>query len=603
IDQEIMRDPFKGKEYKRDIPMHPTPEQEAVLSVLKRMVDNGGYSEVLLHGVTGSGKTEVYLQLIDYIAAKGKRAIMLVPEISLTPQTVDRFKSRFGDSVAIIHSRLSPGERYDQWRFIKEGKALVTIGARSAVFAPVEAPGLIIIDEEHDDSYKSEITPKYNTVDVARQRCKEGRGRSDIPGSGGAMPVDGGGIPPIGMLLLGSATPSINSYYRASRGLITLLGMESRTNNMPLPEVELVDMRSELAAGNRSVFSRKLENEITKNIIDKKQTMLLLNRRGHSSFVLCRNCGYVVRCRSCNISMTYHSHDNRLICHYCGLTSRVPEKCPSCKSLNIRHFGTGTQKVQEEVVRCFPHGSVIRMDADTTSYKNSHDDILSKFREEKIDIMVGTQMIAKGHDFPEVTLVGVLAADSMLNIDDYRASEKTFQLLTQVAGRAGRDRHAGRVVIQSYNTGDYSILAACNHDYQTFYKQEVMVREKLCYPPFTEIGVAMVAGMDDKKTESAVQQVKERVIKEVSVHHSEASSISVASSVSSPFSAECVTILGPMRAPVSKIKDRYRWRLIIKHPDNDMLIELLTNVSDWYNKQRRFDSPYLSVDINPVSMI
>lgn len=559
-DIEVARNPMKDRAVTATSPMVPTAQQSKALESLIAAVEKAEFNEVLLHGVTGSGKTEIYLQLIGRIIEMGKQAIVLVPEISLTPQMVDRFSSRFGKSVAVLHSRLSLGERYDQWRLIREGKIKVAVGARSAVFAPFSSLGVIIIDEEHENTYKSEVTPKYHAADIARERCK----------------MDGA------LLLLGSATPSIETYYRAKKNEIGLICLTERANNALLPKVEIVDMRNELEEGNRSVFSRKLHNEIEKNISLGQQTMLFLNRRGYSSFVLCRSCGYAIKCPNCNITLTYHSFDDRLICHYCGFTVRMPKSCPRCKSTYIRQFGTGTQKVEEELKKQFQGCSVIRMDADTTTGKNSHYEILRDFKNNNINIMVGTQMIAKGHDFANVTLVGVLAADSILNMDDYRASEKTFQLITQVSGRAGRGEIPGRVVIQTYNTEDFSINAACDQNYISFYNQEIKIREKLGYPPFTNIATVIVSGADDKLTFAKAKAVKQELI--------------------SCFTEGC-DLLGPSRPPLSKIRNRYRWRIVIKCRDMDKLLSELSRVIDWFNSTKKRSDVELSVDINPFSMV
>jgi len=563
-DVEVKRDPYKSRNIERSVPLKPTPQQAVALEKIKRRIDRLEFGEVLVHGVTGSGKTELYLQLIQYVIENGRQAIVLVPEISLTPQMVERFKSRFGDNVAVLHSRLSLGERYDQWRLIKEGKISVAVGARSAIFAPFSKLGIIIIDEEHESSYKSETTPKYRAAEIAQRRCKYHNS----------------------VLLYGSATPSVETYYRAVKGEIDFIELKERANRMELPTVHVVDMRKELDEGNRSIFSRKLKQEIEKAIKQGQQTMLFLNRRGYASFVLCRNCGYVVKCINCNISLTYHAFDERLICHYCGYTIKSPRQCPECGSKYIRHFGTGTQKVEEEIKKEIPGCSVIRMDMDTTTCKNSHEEILQAFRDQNINIMVGTQMIAKGHDFPNVTLVGVLAADSMLNIGDFRASERTFQLITQVAGRAGRGEIPGRVVIQTYNTEDFSIVSACKHDYTGFYDQEILLREKLGYPPFKNIALLIISGVNDRVAFSSAKEVKKLIEKEFSVLGNA--------------SAE---VLGPSRSPLAKIKNRYRWRIVIKCRDEDILINILSKVSDEFHKNRGRNAVELSVDINPLNML
>lgn len=561
-DVEVKRDPLKNRVIERTFPLEPTREQEAAMADITAKLDGGAFSETLVHGVTGSGKTELYLRLIKHALDDGKQAIVLVPEISLTPQMVERFKGRFGSEVAVLHSRLSLGERFDQWRLVKEGAVRVVVGARSAVFAPFEKLGIIIIDEEHENSYKSETTPKYNAADIARKRC-----------------MDGGAA-----LVLGSATPSVETYYRAEKGKIGLVTLKERANRMLMPEVHIADMRKELEEGNRTPFSARLSAEISKNIEAGQQTMLFLNRRGYASFVLCRSCGYTVRCPSCSISLTYHSFDDRLICHYCGYTTLMPKTCPKCASPYIRQFGTGTQKVEEELKKYFPDCTVLRMDMDTTTGKNSHEEILRNFRENNINILVGTQMIAKGHDFPNVTLVGVLAADSLLNMDDFRASERTFQLLTQVSGRAGRGELPGRVVIQTYNTEDFSILAACGHDYQAFYSQETRIREKLEYPPYTNLASVLVSSVNDRLAFSKAKEVREDLMRRLDGVGGQ-------------------LLLGPSRAPIAKMKNRFRWRIIIKCVSLEKLIDILTGASDGFRRLKGRSEVDLSVDINPFSML
>ena len=560
---EIKRDPYKHRVFERTFPLKPLEQQVAALNRVSQSIEKNIFEEILLHGVTGSGKTEVYLQLIQKCFDMNKQAIVLVPEISLTPQMVERFKGRFGEHVAVIHSRLSMGERYDQWRLIKEGSIKVVVGARSAVFAPFENVGIIIIDEEHENSYKSEVTPKYHARDIARKRCMDENC----------------------VLLLGSATPSVETYYRAAAGQIALIEMTKRTNDNPMPAVELVDMRTELDNGNRTIFSSKLHEEISANIENREQTILFMNRRGYSSFVMCRSCGFTIKCPDCNVTMTYHSHDERLICHYCGFTVKNPSVCPKCSSKHIRYFGVGTQKIEEDVKKNFINASVIRMDMDTTSFKNSHEEILNEFKEKNINILVGTQMVAKGHDFPRVTLVGVLAADSMLNINDFRASERTFQLLTQVAGRAGRSELPGRVVVQSYNIDDFSIIAASKQDYREFFNNEIIIREKLGYPPFSNIASLTLSGAVDRNVFIQAKQLAETIKNKY------------LDSVTN------LDVIGPSRAPLSKIRNMYRWKIIIKESNLDKLIRILSDVSDDYNSHPESRYVNLNVDVNPVNML
>lgn len=427
VEQKVERNPLETKNIENTSNLKLTQEQQEAFDKVSASIDYNEYEEFLLYGVTGSGKTEVYLQLIDKVIKKEKSAIVLVPEISLTPQMLDRFISRFGkEQIAVLHSKLSIGERHDEWERIKENKAKIVIGARSAIFAPVKDLGIIIIDEEHDSSYKSEASPKYDAKEVAKKIAKQ----EDVP------------------LVLGSATPDLKTYYNSKEAQkITLLELTKRANNSNLPKVEIVDLKQELANGNRSMLSFDLYQAIEQNLKDKLQTILFLNRRGYSTFIMCRNCGYTVKCKNCNISMTYHSYENKLKCHYCGYEENVVTKCPECGSDKIRYFGTGTQKLEQEIQKQFPQAKTIRMDVDTVTKKNSHEQILNKFKNEDIDILIGTQMVVKGHHFPKVTLVGVIAADSSLNIDDYRATERTFQILTQVA-RKSRKRKLTR---KSYN--------------------------------------------------------------------------------------------------------------------------------------------------------
>ena len=406
VEKKIERNPFKDREVKRDAPLPLTEEQQIAFDRIK----DSKFNEFLIYGVTGSGKTEVYLQLIQHALDKGKKAIVLVPEISLTPQMVDRFSARFGECICVLHSKLSTGERNDQWKKIQKGECKIVIGARSAIFAPIDNLGIIIIDEEHDTSYKSDMAPRFNAKDIAKYIAKQ----YDIP------------------LVLGSATPDISTYYNAKN----VIRLTKRANKSNLPDVEIVDLRQELANGNRSIISERLNEEIQKNLDNKKQTILFLNRRGFSTFVMCRDCGYTVKCKRCNISLTYHSKEDKLKCHYCGYEMNNIKICPKCHSKNIKHFGSGTQKLEELIHRLYPQASTIRMDIDTVSKKNSHEDILNKFKNENIDILIGTQMVVKGHHFPNVTLVGVIAADASLNTEDYRANERTFDILVQVARKS-----------------------------------------------------------------------------------------------------------------------------------------------------------------------
>ncbi len=471
-------------------------QQEVLEEILPEL--EAGRGRFLLHGVTGSGKTEVFMKAVQRTMEMGKQAIILVPEIALTPQMVSWFRSRFGSVAAVIHSRLSPGERFDEWRRIRRGDARVVIGARSAVFAPTEQLGLIVVDEEHESTYYNDHHPRYDTRDVAASRCeREGA-----------------------TLILASATPSILSFSRARRGDYMLLEMPHRVMDRPMPEVELVDMRRELENGNRTVLSGVLRAALKETVRNGQQAMLLMNRRGYNSFVSCRSCGYVVKCPNCDVSMTYHlaEANGELQCHYCGCHIPPPASCPECGGKYIRYFGAGTQKVEEAVRNLLPGISVARMDIDTTSGKDGHGRILEEFRSGKARILIGTQMIAKGLDFPQVTLVGVIAADMTLNLPDFRSRERTFQLLTQVAGRAGRGEIPGRVIIQTYKPEDRVLGFAAKQDYRAFFEDEFARRRRALYPPFTVMARLLIESRTEEKAEAAAIQTEKRVSELLASH-------------------------------------------------------------------------------------
>lgn len=560
-EKKIERNPLKEKNIESSSKFKLTDEQKDAYDCVGKAIDKEEYKQFLLYGVTGSGKTEVYLQLIEKVLALGKGAIVLVPEISLTPQMLDRFVSRFGkDTIAVLHSKLSVGERHDEWIRIKENRAQIVIGARSAIFTPVNDLGIIIIDEEHDSSYKSEASPKYNAKEVAEKIAQE----KNIP------------------LVLGSATPDLKSFYNANNGKIELLKLTKRANESNLPKVEIVDLKQELANGNRSMLSFDLYNSIEENLKNKLQTILFLNRRGYSTFVMCRDCGYTVKCNNCDISMTYHKYENKLKCHYCGAEENLVKTCPECGSEKIRYFGTGTQKLEQEIQKQFPNAKTIRMDIDTVTKKNSHEEILNEFKSEKADILIGTQMVVKGHHFPKVTLVGVIAADSSLNIDDYRATERTFQILTQVAGRAGRENLPGKVIIQSYNPENYSIQNAQKQDYENFYETEIAIRKQLKYPPFCDI---IVVGFNSTKQEE-IQKVSNLMYKLIKEKLDE----------------EKFKIFKPMPSPIDKIQNKFRWRIIIKGNVDDKANNILNQVlKEIYD--RDFKNTKISIDINPNNMM
>lgn len=505
----------------------------------------------LLHGVTGSGKTEIYLNIIEDVINKGQDAIMLVPEISLTPMMVSRFKGRFGDKVALLHSGLSIGEKYDEWRKIRREEVQICVGARSAIFAPFANLGVIIIDEEHTESYKQDDNPSYHAKDVAQLRCEH----YHIP------------------LILGSATPSVDSYYKALHGEYHLLEMKERANNMKLPHVYIEDMRYEFKGGNRSIFSKKLEELIIDRLEKKEQIILLLNRRGHSTFVMCRSCGEVIMCPNCDISLTYHDRDDSLQCHYCGHKEHNVEVCPICKSEHIRYMGIGTERVEQYIKKSFPSAKVVRMDRDTTSYKNAHEKLLYNFEHEG-DILLGTQMIAKGLDFPNVTLVGVLAADMSLNLPDYKAIEKTFQLLTQVSGRAGRHEKDGEVVIQTYNPDHYAIAYAKNHDYHSFYKTEMEIRKLSGYSPYNNMAQIIITDKDVRKLlklgTKIVIQLRRNLEK------------------------DCV-VLGPVLPKIARINNFFRAQIIIKYKKSELMNDVLKKIYQDFN-----DDLSIAIDKNPT---
>ncbi|MFJ7309102.1 primosomal protein N' [Peribacillus frigoritolerans] len=560
MDQEIYRDPYENRVFEKSIPFTLTAEQTAALKPIQEKIHHDEHDVFLLYGVTGSGKTEVYLQAIASVIEKGKEAIMLVPEISLTPQTVKRFKERFGEQVAVMHSGLSVGEKYDEWRKIHRKEVKVVVGARSAVFAPFENLGLVIIDEEHESSYKQEETPRYHARDVAIERAKSY------------------GCP----VILGSATPTLESFARAKKNVYKLLTLSQRMNKNALPAVDIVDMREELRTGNRSMFSELLFTKLKDRLDKGEQTVLMLNKRGHSSFVMCRSCGLVINCPNCDISLTYHRFNDIMKCHYCGFEEGMPSVCPECESEHIRFFGTGTQKVEEELAKILPEARVIRMDVDTTSKKGSHERLLNAFGEGKADILLGTQMIAKGLDFPNITLVGVLSADTMLHLPDFRSSEKTFQLLTQVSGRAGRHQLPGEVVIQTYTPEHYSIELSALQDYDAFYEREMYLRRQSHYPPYYYVVLITVSHEDLMKTVSVTEKITNYL--------------------GSRLNRDSV-VLGPVASPISRINNRYRYQCLIKYKREPNLNQHLRTLLEHYQKETAQNHLQISIDLNPQIMM
>ena len=546
---------YNDRVYNKDSAKTLTIEQENII----REYINSDDKMFLLKGVTGAGKTEVYMKLVERVLLEGKSAIILVPEIALTPQMIERFKGRFGVNVALFHSKLSDGERFDEWFRVKEGKAKVIVGARSAIFLPAKNLGLIIIDEEHENTYKSEQNPKYQTKEVAEYL-------SELKGC---------------KVILGSATPSIETYYRALTGEMKLLELNSRVDNKAMPPMKVIDMRNELKGGNKSLFSRELFIAIQERLKRKEQIILFLNRRGFSTFVSCRSCGYVFKCNECDISMTYHKN-GLLICHYCGKTKREPRECPKCHSKYVKFFGAGTQRVEEEVKKYFNNAGILRMDVDTTRDKHSYERIYNTFKNGEADILIGTQMVSKGLDFKNVTLVGILAADMSINIPDYRAAERTFQIITQVAGRAGRGDKQGEVLIQTYTPQHYSLQYAVNYDYEGFYEKEFTVRAMMKYPPFGKL--LLINGTSKK--EDLLKNFMHKITMMIK-----------------PLVENCldIEILGPIPCMISKVKENYRWQIVIKGEFDSYFSKNIKEILYDENKNV-YNDIRISMDINPNNL-
>ena len=533
--QERYRDPYGDKTLQVTTPKQLTPEQQRAVEQIDQAITAKNATTFLLEGVTGSGKTEVYLQAIAHALSQGRSALMLVPEISLTPQMVQRVKERFGKDVAMLHSALSDGERYDEWRRIERKEAKVVVGARSAIFAPLDDLGLIIIDEEHEVSYKQEDMPRYQARDVALWRGKYHN-----------CPV-----------VLGSATPDLATRARAQKGVYQQLNLTKRINGSSLPQVTLVDMREAVKTAPAPDFSQILLDQITERLARKEQVVLMLNRRGYSSFVLCRDCGFVLKCPNCDVSLTLHMDTHSMKCHYCGHEEAIPNRCPSCDSKKIRYYGTGTQKVQAELEKLLPEARILRMDVDTTRKKGAHERLLAKFGAHEADILLGTQMIAKGLDFPDVTLVGVLNADTSLSLPDYRSSERTFQLLTQVSGRAGRADKTGQVVIQTYNPEHYAIQLACRQDYEQFFFYEMNLRHLNNYPPYyytIKITVSAKSEAEAAKESFAIKKGLDQCLSPQAL------------------------VLGPTPSSILKIKNRFYYQLVIKYKQEPALEKYLQDL-------------------------
>ncbi|CEO31050.1 primosomal protein N' [Paraclostridium sordellii] len=542
-------------------------EQEKVVNLINQEMFNEDKKPYMIHGVTGSGKTEVYMEIIENALNQGLDSLMLVPEISLTPQTISRFRNKFGNIVGVFHSQLSEGEKHDVYKQVKEGKIRILIGARSALFMPFTSLGVIIIDEFHESAYKSEKNPKFNTIEVANFISR----KREVS------------------LVLGSATPSIEEYYKAINGQYKLLEINKRANNKPMPKIEVVDMKDELMIGNKSIFSSKLKLDMEEAVKNKNQIILFLNRRGYSNFVSCRKCGYVFTCENCDISLTYHKKSNTGKCHYCGYEKEIPKECPECKSKYIKPFGIGTQKIEEEIKSLFPNMRVLRLDRDTTSKKGSFDRILNSFKNKEADVLIGTQMLSKGLDFDNVTLVGILSADMILKFPDFRSAENTFQLITQVSGRAGRSEQEGKVILQTYDTEHYAIKHAINYDFKGFYQDEIKIRKLFDYAPFNNMLSVVLSGKNNKLVEINAKKMydtlayllNERGIEDLSF------------------------ILGPNQCSISKINQNYRWQILFK--DEDIEINLLKGIIKYICITKReivFDKDInISIDINPYSVL
>ncbi|RDY24883.1 primosomal protein N' [Romboutsia maritimum] len=542
-------------------------EQKNAIDKIKSQMFDEDKKPYMIHGVTGSGKTEVYMEIIDSALNQGLDSIVLVPEISLTPQSISRFKNKFGEIVGVFHSQLSEGQKHDVYKAIKSGKIRILIGARSALFAPFNSLGVIIIDEFHESAYKSEKNPKFNAIEVAKFLSV----KKNIS------------------LILGSATPSIEEYYKAKQGEYNLIKIQQRANNKPLPKINVVDMKEELNKGNKSIFSMKLQLEIQEAIKNDSQIILFLNRRGYANFISCRKCGYVFQCENCDISLTYHKGDNIGRCHYCGYEKEIPIECPECKSKYVKPFGVGTQRIEEELKTIFKDIKILRMDKDTTSKKGSLEEILNKFKNKEADVLIGTQMISKGLDFDNVTLVGILSADMILKFPDFKSSETTFQLITQVSGRAGRSDKEGSVILQTYDTDHYAIRRAINYDYEGFYNDEIKIRNAFGYAPFNNMISVVVSGNNEHLVKQNAKNMYDSIVyllKSRGIDNFE-------------------FILGPNPCTIAKINQNYRWQILFK--DDNIEINLLKGIIKYICITKRdvvFNKDInISIDINPNSVL
>ena len=554
--REVYRDPFRAQQYGHDGALPLNQAQAEALARLSAALHSGEFSPFLLHGVTGSGKTEVYLQAIAIALAAGKSALVLVPEIALTPQLVGRFKRRFDCGIAVLHSGLSDGERFDEWRRIRRGEALIVIGARSALFAPLEGVGVIVVDEEHEGSYKQSEGVRYNARDLALVRGKLARA----------------------VVLLGSATPLVTSYHAAQVGRLGYLQLPDRVRELPMPETRMLDARSRKG----ETFLPELIEAIGENLDAGGQTLLFLNRRGFATYLVCETCGHVLRCPNCAVTLTYHRIKGKHVCHYCDFSMLPPGSCPDCQSGAITLLGRGTERVEDQVQKLFPDARVSRMDRDSTRGKGGHARVLKELEEGRVDILIGTQMIAKGHDFPGVTLVGVLSADASLNLPDFRSAERTFQLVTQVMGRAGRGDKPGRVLVQTLAPEHYALTHAVAHDYQGFYREEIAFREEVGYPPFAHLAALTFSAVAAGQGEGAAEEAAARLRK---------------------IKRDCrlrVEVLGPVTAPLGKVRGRFRWQILLKGVERADLHRLLFHFRGGFSHP---STVRLTIDVDPVDML
>ena len=561
FEKQEFRIPYIGKTIANREEINLTDEQQSAYNGLRDMILSGNSGTALLYGVTGSGKTKVFLKLVDEVSSSGKGVIIMVPEIALTPQMIKIFSERYGDKIAVFHSAMSIGQRMDEYNRIKQGKALIAIGTRSAVFAPFSSLGLIIIDEEQEHTYKSEKSPRFHARDLARFRANYHSC----------------------LLCLASATPSVESYSAALSGRYKLFTLNERYGNAVLPKVILVDMKKELSEGNSSDISRELAFQIDNALNNKKQAIILLNRRGHNTYITCPECGWVATCENCSISLTYHSANNRMMCHYCNASHEIPKKCPVCGGEFLHFSGSGTQKVAEELKLLFPNARVLRLDADSTVTRDSYSSYLTDFGKGEYDIMLGTQMVAKGLDFPNVTVVGVIGADRALYSDDYRGFERTFSLLTQVVGRAGRSHDAGIAVIQTNDPQNNIISLARLQDYDAFYNEEILNRKLMIFPPYCDICMVYVQSIDKANANDAINQIFDNVKK----------------AINTEFSDIKLIILGPAAASIPKVNNKYRYRMIIKTKNSARFREMISAATNIKLKK----DTYIGIDINPETII